>query len=93
MNLAATVTHTGRGIQGFDPTQAVAIVSSVSYAGVLVGPPLFGGLSVALGELRWSILLDGLIMSIIFVLARWLPNRVEAIVIEDRDMEGVETTV
>jgi MFS family permease len=91
MNL--TVTAAGRGIKGFDPTQAVAIVSSVSYAGVLVGPPLFGGLSVALGELRWSILLDGLIMTFIFFLARWLPNRVEAVLNEDTDMGEVHTTV
>lgn len=48
---------------------------------------------MALGELRWSLLLDGIIMSFIFVLARWLPNRVEVVVDENSEMEDFQATV
>ena len=37
---------------------AIGYVSSVGYLGVLVGPPLLGGLSSLLGGLGWSFLVD-----------------------------------
>ena len=65
----------GTTVKGLHPSQAIAVVSSASYLGVLVGPPLFGGLATALNGLRWSLILDGALMFLIFYLACRLPSR------------------
>jgi MFS family permease len=62
------VTSMAGRIRGTDPTEAIAIVSSGQYLGMIAGPPLFGGLSGLLKGLRWSLLIDaGLILLISFV--------------------------
>ena len=58
-----------------EPEQAIATVASASYVGILVGPPLFGGLATLLNGLRWSLLLDGASMLLIYYLACYLPLR------------------
>jgi MFS family permease len=67
--------YAGTSVRGMPPSQAIATVSSASYLGVLLGPPLFGGLAELLKGLRWSLLLDGALMLSIFFLARLLPGR------------------
>jgi MFS family permease len=49
-------------------------VSAASYVGVMVGPPLFGGIADAMGGLRWSLLVDGCMMAVIGVLACLVPR-------------------
>lgn len=68
------ISFAGSTIKGMDPAQAIALVSSLAYVGVLVGPPLLGGLALGLNGLRFSLLLDGLFMTCISVLATMLPT-------------------
>jgi MFS family permease len=59
------VTSMAGRVRGTDPTEAIAIVSSGQYLGMIAGPPLFGGLSGLLKGLRWSLLIDaGLVLMI-----------------------------
>jgi MFS family permease len=59
----------GSGVSGQSPADAIAWVSSVGYLGMLAGPPLLGAVSQAAGGLRWSFLVDALIMMIMTVVA------------------------
>ena len=65
----------GTSIKSLEPAQAIATVASASYLGVLIGPPLFGGLATLLNGLRWSLLMDGAFMFLIYCLACYLPSK------------------
>lgn len=47
----------------------IGALTACSYLGLLVGPPIFGGLSSLLGELRWALLVDAILMFLISPLA------------------------
>jgi hypothetical protein len=38
------------------------IYLSIIYEGLLIGPPIFGGLSMLLSSLRWALLVDAFLM-------------------------------
>ncbi len=65
----SVISLAGSSISGMDPTDAIAFVSSVGYVGVMVGPPLLGGVAAILEGLRWSFVVDALLMLIITILA------------------------
>jgi MFS family permease len=44
------------------PADAIAYVSSLGYIGVLIGPPVLGGIAQICDGLRWSFIIDGIIM-------------------------------
>jgi MFS family permease len=55
------------------PAETIGIVTSVGYLGVMLSPPLMGGLSIWLHSLRWSFAVDAgclLFISLIALLIR-----------------------
>ena len=52
-----------------EPTEAIAWVSSMSYVGVLIGPPLIGSLSGVLGGLQYALLVDAGIVFLISIIS------------------------
>lgn len=55
------------------PAESIGIVTSVGYLGVMLSPPLLGGLSIWLHSLRWSYAVDAgclLLISLIALLIR-----------------------
>lgn len=40
------------------PAETIGIVTSVGYLGIMLSPPLMGGLSIWLYSLRWSFAVD-----------------------------------
>jgi hypothetical protein len=63
----------GTTVKGMDAASAIATVSSISYVGVMIGPPLLGGIAQGLNGLRWSLLIAGTLMLLITVLSVKLP--------------------
>jgi hypothetical protein len=63
----------GTAVKGMDAASAIATVAPACYVGVLVGPALFGGIAEGLNGLRWSLLIDGVLMLLIPVLSLVLP--------------------
>jgi MFS family permease len=68
----SVISLAGSSITGMDPTDAIAFVSSVGYVGVMVGPPLLGGVAAILDGLRWSFIVDAALMLLITVLASFI---------------------
>jgi MFS family permease len=58
---------------GLSYNDAIAVVSSVGYVGIMVGPPFLGGLSALFGGLQWSFLADAGLMLFITIIAATLP--------------------
>ena len=77
----------GSSIEGMKPAEAIASVASCAYMGVLVGPPLIGGLAEACGSLRWSLLIDGGLVFFISVLAFWVVNTASTTSAGDTEVE------
>lgn len=67
------ISYAGSRITTMKQSDAIAIVSTASYIGILVGPPLIGGLSFLLGQLRWSLLVDAILMFFIAIGSVYLP--------------------
>jgi MFS family permease len=65
----SVISLAGNSVSGMDPTDAIAFVSSIGYVGIMVGPPLLGGISALLRGLRWSFVVDAVLMLNITVLA------------------------
>jgi len=55
-------------VEGVDPAVGIAFVSTIAYAGMLVGPPLIGGVAQLTGSLRTGIALDGVLLLLMPVL-------------------------
>ena len=51
----------GTAIQGMVPSEAIAIVATVSYTGIVIGPAFIAGMYAAFGDLRWAFLADGVL--------------------------------
>lgn len=62
----------GTSVPDMEPTDAIATVSSLTYIGVLIGPPLIGGLSGAFGQLRYALIVDGALLFLMSLLGSWL---------------------
>ena len=60
-------------------TATIATVSSASYIGILLGPPLIGGLTGVTGNLRWSLLVDAGIMFTVTLIAFLIQNTLDDI--------------
>jgi MFS family permease len=63
----------GSCIRGMKPSEAIAYVSSVGYIGVMVGPPVIGGLSLLVG-LQISFVMDAALLCGMSVIANFLPT-------------------
>jgi MFS family permease len=59
------------------------------YIGVLIGPPLLGGLSVLFNGLRWSFLADAAIVFCVSAVALLLRIRQERRDISEKDFEAL----
>ena len=77
-----------------EPASAIAIVSSVAYVGVLIGPPVFGGIATGLNGLKWALLLDGVLMLFITILATRLPSKQHTLLMStSNELERQTTSV
>lgn len=54
---------------GISSADSIATVTSVSYLGIMFGPPLLGGVSVLLHSLRWSFAISAAVVSPIALVA------------------------
>jgi hypothetical protein len=72
---APIVTSIGGRLPGRDPTQTITTLTSGSYLGFLVGPPLFGGLSQLFHNLQWALVVDAGILLLITAAALFLDDR------------------
>lgn len=70
----SVISIAGSSINGMSHNDAIAIVSSVGYVGIMVGPPLLGGLSRLFNGLQYSFLVDAGLMSLISIVACALPG-------------------
>lgn len=62
------LTSAASRLPGIDSTQAITTATAFVYMGILVGPPLFGGLSYLFGQLMWALVVDaGIIFSVTFI--------------------------
>ncbi len=57
-----------------NPAQAVGIVSIGIPLGLVIGPPLLGGISAVTGSLKWSFMVDAALLSTIALLGMFLSN-------------------
>jgi MFS family permease len=67
----AVISITGSGVIGMKPADAIAYVSSVGYIGILIGPPVLGGIAELTDGLRWSFIVDAVIMLFMSLIAFW----------------------
>jgi MFS family permease len=56
------VSIAGSCIKGMAPADSIAFVSSIGYIGVMVGPPILGGMSLLI-SLRYSFLIDAFLLA------------------------------
>ena len=63
----------GSCIKGMAPSDSIAFVSSIGYIGVMVGPPILGGLSLLI-SLRFSFLVDAFLLASMTALAFFLES-------------------
>eukprot|EP01039_Chlorochromonas_danica_P000563 gene564-605_t len=59
-------------VKGMDAADAIGLITSIGYAGVVVGPAALGGLAVLCKGLEWSFLLDSGLMLVSTALACFL---------------------
>lgn len=64
----------GSCIEGMPPADSIAFVSSIGYIGVMVGPPVLGGLSLLI-SLRYSFLVDAVLLASMTLLAFFLQTK------------------
>lgn len=75
LSIASPIVSSSAGrVPGMLPADSLSFVTSFSYSGYFIGPPLFGGLAELLGSLRWSLLVDAVLISIIAVAANQIPE-------------------
>jgi MFS family permease len=54
--------------------QSLSLVTSFTYTGYFVGPPLFGALAEAFGGVRWALMWNGLLLSCVGLLVGAIPE-------------------
>jgi MFS family permease len=69
------VSIVGSRVDGFSPVSAIAIASSVGYAGGLVGPPILGNIAHLSGSVGWSFLTVSCMIYTITILAVLVPAK------------------
>ena len=93
LSIASPIVSSSAGrVSGMLPADALSFVTSFGYSGYFIGPPLFGGLAELLGGLRWSLLVDSLLIFIITLSASQIPEDAqfkEAIRKEDYDSDSL----
>lgn len=93
LSIASPIVSSSAGrVSGMLPADALSFVTSFGYSGYFIGPPLFGGLAEALGGLRWSLLVDAMLIFIIALSASQIPEDAqfkEAIRKEDYDSDSL----
>ncbi|RYY82582.1 MFS transporter [archaeon] len=70
--VAPSVISIAGTVPNVPPSDAIGLVSSIGYIGVMVGPPLLGGVSALCGGLEWSYVVDGGLMLCITLLAFYI---------------------
>ncbi len=60
--VAPSVISMAGNIEGYNASDGVAYATAVGYMGVLIGPPFLGNLAIWLGNLRWSFLVDSILL-------------------------------
>lgn len=60
-------------VPGVRPSDVISTVTSVSYLGFLIGPPLFGTLADVLHDLRWSLAIAISLIALVPILPGHLP--------------------
>lgn len=60
---------------GVTPAESIAMVTSVSYLGIMIGPPFLGGMSVVLHSLRWCFAIAGALITPIAVIAMCISRK------------------
>lgn len=70
--VAPSVISLAGDVRGMEAADAIGLVSSLGYVGVMVGPPLLGGLAALCGGLEWSFFVDAACMLSITLLACWV---------------------
>ena len=75
LSLASPIVSSSAGrVPGMLPSESLSFVTSFAYTGYFIGPPLFGGLAELLGGLKWSLLIDAFLISIIALAAHQIPE-------------------
>ena len=72
-----TVFSTAGRLPGQHAGSAIATAAAIAYAGSIVSPILIGVLSDGMGSLRWALLLDGLLLSLMTPLSYGIPKEIE----------------
>ena len=72
--VAPVVTSSAGKIPGIVPQTGISVVSGVTYLAFLVGPPMFGGLSYALGNLMWAMLVISCMLGCIAIIPGRVPR-------------------
>lgn len=67
--VAPIVVAAASKIEGMKSSDTVALLSAVSYTGILVGPPLLGYISVICRGLEYSLVVEGALVALIVPLA------------------------
>jgi MFS family permease len=70
--VAPSVISLAGDLQGIDSSDAIGLVSSLGYVGVMVGPPLFGGIAALAHGLEWSFIADAALMLSVCILACYI---------------------
>lgn len=80
----SVISIAGSSATGMNPNEAVSLVSSAGYIGIMIGPALLGGISGICGGLQWSFLVVAVLMSLITIVTKVLS-------IDDRRNEGQQS--
>ena len=72
-------------VPGIKPSDAIAIVTAVTYLGFLCGPPFFGYMGDLLGAIRWSLLLCACVIALVVVLPGSPPRNRRCLVKEQQE--------
>lgn len=68
----SVISIAGSATTGMNPNEAIALVSSAGYIGIMIGPALLGALSGVCGGLQWSFLIVAVLMVLITIVTKLL---------------------
>lgn len=68
----SVISIAGSAATGMNPNEAIALVSSAGYIGIMIGPALLGAISGICGGLQWSFLIVALLMTLITLVTKLL---------------------
>lgn len=72
-----TVFSTAGRLPGHHAGSAIATAAAISYAGSIVSPLLVGAMSDGLSSLRWAIMIDGMLLSLMTPLSYGIPPELD----------------